>query len=111
MQFAQATADEIQHFAAFSREPVIFPGASAAGTFCARDPAVLLHAMEQWIKSAGTDFVTVPPQFADDPLAVKRFFSRVMQDMNLPKTEQNFALGCFHKKRVRLYRFSWTKTI
>jgi hypothetical protein len=55
--------------------------------------------LEQWVKGrrapkvtvtregAGANFIAVPAQLGDDPLAMNRFLARVKQNMHPPKAQ------------------------
>src|SRR5581483_716534 len=72
---------------------VILAGAAAPiGVLPALKPAEARHAGEQRVQGAGADFITVAAKFRENPLAVNRLLARVVQDVNLPESEQDFAV-------------------
>ena len=57
----------------------------------AAKPAVTLHALEQRVQGPRADLIAVATQLRDHPLADNGVFGGVMQDVDLPKTEKDFA--------------------
>src|SRR5262249_37073556 len=62
----------------------------------ALQPAQPLHPVQQRIQGPRTDLITMPAQLHNHPLAMERLLTGVMQDMHLPKAQQNFTLERFH---------------
>jgi len=62
----------------------------------AAKPIPLYQPVKHWIKRSGANFVSVPPQFLDNPLTMNRLFAGVMQDMYFPKAQQYFSFGFVH---------------
>ena len=54
-------------------------------------PAALRHPRQHRIQRAGTQAIAVVMQFLEHPLTVDALFSRVVQDVDLPEAEQEFA--------------------
>ena len=96
MQLLKLLSDERQHFAAGCSQSVILSRASATRVLAARKPAVTRHPIQQWVKGAGADLISMPAQFRGDPLTMNRLLARMMQNMHLPEGEQNFAGFGFH---------------
>jgi len=71
--------------------PPCFRGRGSLPVVHDLQPALLLHSREQWIQSAWAHLETVPAQLLEDPLTIDGPGARVMQDVDLPECEQNFA--------------------
>src|SRR5437867_7521157 len=96
VQFPDLFPHESQNLAAFGGQPVIAAGAAAAvGVGGAFEPAQAFHAAKEGIKRAGAKLVAMVAQLDQHPLTVYRVLFRVVQDVGLPKAQQDFALGGF----------------
>ena len=62
----------------------------------AAQPSQAFQSVKQRIQRARANLITMPAQLRDHPLAMKRLFARVMQDVRFPKAQQNLALKFFH---------------
>ncbi len=58
-------------------------------------PAAAGHSGEQWIQGARTQSIAVALQFLEHPLPVHTPVFRVVQDVDLPESKQELALGIY----------------
>ena len=97
VEFSDLFADEFEDFSSLSGEAIIAARAASAGRVSAAfEPAHAFHAFQQWVKGAGADFVAVPAQLSGDPLSVDGLLPCVMEDMDLPKAQEDFTAGAMH---------------
>src|SRR3954463_15489995 len=90
-------SQHLQDFMSGPRQPII-PSRPLASVRIGLtlQPAKPFHAMEQGIQSAWTDFISMPPQLQDHPLAMERLLPGMMENVNLPEAQKDFALELFH---------------
>src|ERR1019366_8489057 len=69
----------------------LFPDQFQDSFSLGRQPVILARPRAQErIKRAGADFIAVTPKFSGNPLAMNRLHAGMVQDMHLPKTQQDF---------------------
>src|SRR5262249_18844909 len=67
-----------------------------AGLDLAFQPSQTAHAVEQWIQCAGADSVAMAAQFIDGPQTINGALGGVVQDVDLPETQEDFAGNSLH---------------
>lgn len=92
MEFDDAFTEQRQYGDASVCE-VIVPTPTRPGTRfdLAMQPAVALHALQEWIQRPRADVVAVPSKLPEHPLADDGMLCRVVQDVHLPEPEQDLT--------------------
>jgi hypothetical protein len=90
IQFIQRVEDLIEDLATAGRETV---HARRLGTlrFSRAKPAALGHSRQHWIQRAWTQAIAMVLQFFEHPLTIDALLGGVVEDVDLPKGEKEFA--------------------
>jgi hypothetical protein len=92
MQLHDGFPQEVQNRRTVPRQMVVPPSTRpGTGLSLAPQPTVAFHALQKWVQRTGTDIVTVSPQLSQHPLADDGMLIGVMEDVDLPESEENFA--------------------
>src|SRR5512135_2984643 len=82
VEFFDLLPDQTQHLSTFARQPVVLARAApAVRVRHALEPSQPLHPVQERIKRARADFISVPAQFRRNPLPMNCLFPRVMKNM------------------------------
>jgi hypothetical protein len=96
MQFFSPLANEFEHLPPLIGQVIALSGLGASFWInFAAEPAIAFHALKQGIYGPGADIVPMSTEFMEHPLAHHRAFGCMMEDMDFPKAEQNFAVDYF----------------
>jgi hypothetical protein len=92
MEFHDGLAHDLQHRSATRSQVIVAPPTrSRTGLYFAPQPPIALHALEQRVQRPGADVVPVSAKLAEHPLADDRMFGGMVEDVHLPKTQQDLA--------------------
>jgi len=97
MKLLNLRFDQFQDSLAFLGQPIVLTSPpTALRVALAPEPPQPLHPVQQRIQRAGTDFISMPAQLRQNPLPVDGLLIRMMEDVNLPKAEQNLPVDGVH---------------
>src|ERR1035437_1141831 len=97
IQLFQSLADQGQHLPALRGEPIVHPcSRTGSRNLAAFEPPISLHPVQQRVQRSRADLVAMPAQLIKHPLTMNRSLARVVQDVHLPKAQQDLTARAGH---------------
>jgi hypothetical protein len=92
MEFDYRFSQHVQHGGTTCGQVIVTPPPFAFSHSDFRpQPPITLKAFQQWIERTWTDVIAVPAQFGEHPLTDDWMLCGVMQDVHLPKAQQDLS--------------------
>ncbi len=92
VQFDDGLSEYLEHGGAPLRQVIVAAAAFSLPNGGLRaEPPIPLEALQQGVERSGTDVVAVVSQLREHPLADERALSGVVEDVDFPEAQQDFA--------------------